>query len=292
MDEKAVERLIKISKERPLMPETYVPWQKEPGYNEVFLPEPLNSLQGLSLYDTLTPTQKLELGRHEMVQVLFSYSWGEGLFCLFMSRYILTLQPDDVIYRFLVRELIEEYRHQEMFGEAIRKLNGSPVKPSWLQRWIGLFTAKFLPVDFLFMGSLSVELITDTYGDKTRKFPACYSVLRKVFDLHSIEEARHIHFTKWFLKRYSDDAGFLKRTIYSFVILFNVNFIRALYVNREIYDRIGLTDSDKVYKMALKSYKTKFTEIGLVAVVDFVKSWNGFNFLTRWAWRSLMGVEI
>ncbi len=292
MDDQEVERLIKISKEHPLMPETYVPWKEERETGEVFLPENLNSLQGMAIYDNLTDTQKLELGRHEMVQVLFSYGWGEGLFCLFMSRYVLTLQPDNIIRRFLLREMIEEYRHQEMFEQAIQKLNGSPIKPSIVQRWIGLFTARFMPVDFLFMGSLSVELITDTYGDKTRKFPASYLVLRKVFDLHSIEEGRHIHFTKGLLKRYSDKAGFVKRTLYSFVILFNTYFIRRLYVKKEIYNRIGLADPDAVYKMALKNYKTKFTEIGLDGVVDFVKSWNGFNPLTRWAWRALMGVKV
>jgi hypothetical protein len=291
MDTSEIERLIKISKERPLLPETYVPWQEERKPDEVFLPEKLNSLEGLALYDNLTPHQKLELGRHEIVQVIYSYGWGEGLFCLFMSKYILTLQPDNAEYKFLLRELIEEYRHQEMFAQAIEKLNGQPIKPSKLHRWIGLFTAKYLPVDFLFMGSLSVELVTDTYGNKTRKHPASYLVLRKVFDLHAIEEARHIHFTKGLLKRYVDKAGYIKRSIYSFVILFNIYFIRTLYVKKEIYERIGLDNSKAVYKIAAKNYKKKFTEIGLAGVVDFVKSWNGYNKATRWAWKLLMDVK-
>jgi hypothetical protein len=291
MDAKEVERLIKISKEKPLLPETYIPWQEELKSGEVFLPEHLNSLKGLSLYDDLTSEQKLELGRHEIVQVIYSYGWGEGLFCLFMSKYILTLQPDNVEYKFLLRELIEEYRHQEMFAQAIQKLNGQPIKPSKVHRWIGLFTAKYLPVDFLFMGSLSVELVTDTYGNKTRKDPASYLVLKKVFDLHAIEEARHIYFTKGLLKRYTDKAGYIKRSIYSFVILFNIYFIRTLYVKKEIYHRIGFKDPEAVYKLAAKNYKKKFTEIGLPGVVDFVKSWNGYNGATRWAWRWLMGVQ-
>jgi hypothetical protein len=292
MDANEIERLIKISKDRPLLPETYVPWHEELKDGEVFLPEKLNSLQGLPLYDDLTSHQKLELGRHEIVQVVYSYGWGEGLFCLFMSKYILTLQPGDVEYRFLLRELIEEYRHQEMFSQTIQKLNGQPVKPSRLHRWIGLFTAKYLPVDFLFMGSLSVELVTDTYGNKTRKHPASYLVLKKVFDLHSIEEGRHIHFTKGLLKRYTDKAGYIKRSIYSFVILFNIYFIRTMYVQKEIYHRIGLKNADAVYKIAAKNYKKKFTEIALQGVVDFVKSWNGFNGTTRWAWRLLMDVKV
>jgi len=181
MDVNEVERLIKISKERPLLPEIYVPWNEEPTPGEVFLPERLNSLEGLPLYNTLSPCQKLELGRHEIVQVLFSYSWGEGLFCMFMSKYILTLQPDSLEYRFLLRELIEEYRHQEMFSQAIQKLNGQPIKPSRFQRFIGLFTAKYLPVDFLFMGGLSVELVTDTYGDNTRRTPGLVHCFKKGF---------------------------------------------------------------------------------------------------------------
>src|ERR1700749_4495925 len=98
MDANEVERLIRISKEKPLLPETYVPWQEDPKPGEVFLPEKLASLQGLSLYNELTENQKTELGRHEIVQVVYSYAWGEGLFCLFMSKYILTLQPDNVEY--------------------------------------------------------------------------------------------------------------------------------------------------------------------------------------------------
>jgi len=292
MNKQEIERLIKISKERPLLPETYVPWDVEPMPHEVFLPENLNSLQGLPLYNTLTTEQKLELGRHEIVQVLYSYSWGEGLFCLFMSKYVLTLQPDSLEYRFLIRELIEEYRHQEMFSQTIQKLGGQPIKPSRIHKFIGLFTAKYLPVDFLFMGSLAVELVTDTYGDKTRKHPASYLVLKKVFDLHSIEEGRHIHFTKGLVERYTDKAGYIRRTVYSFVILFNIYFIRTLYVRKEIYQRIGLENPDAAYKQAFDNYKTKFTSIGLTGVIEFVNSWGGFNRATRWAWWWLMGVKI
>jgi len=142
------------------------------------------------------------------------------------------------------------------------------------------------------MGSLSVELVTDTYGHNTRKDPAAYIVLKKVFDLHSIEEGRHIHFTKGLLKKYTDKAGYLKRSIYSFVILFNIYFIRTLYVKQEIYARIGLKDPEAVYKIAAENYKKKFTQIGLTGVVDFVKSWNGYNGLTCWAWRWLMNVKV
>jgi hypothetical protein len=292
MEVQEIERLIRISKERPLMPETYIPWQLEPEADDIFLPEILTSLQGLEIYDTLTPTQKLELGRHELVQVIASYAWGECLFCLFMTRHILTLPLDDVEHRFLLRELIEEFRHQEMFGQAIQKLGGKPIKQSGLHKFFGELSNKYLPADYLFMGSVSVELVTDVYGNYARKSPNIYPVLKKMFDLHNIEEARHIIFTKSLLKTYAAKAGYIKRTLYSYVILFNILFVRTMYVKKEIFERIGLENPDKVFKIASRNFKQKFAEKCLDDITEFVDSWQGFNTATRWAWRWILGAKV
>ena len=292
MEVQEVERLIRISKERPLMPETYIPWQLEPEADEIFLPETLTSLHGVEIFDTLTPEQKLELGRHELVQVIASYAWGECLFCLFMTRHILTLPLDDVEHRFLLRELIEEFRHQEMFGQAIAKLGGKPIKQTGIHKFLGEFSNKYLPADFLFMGSVSVELVTDVYGNHARKSPKIYPVLKKMFDLHNIEEARHILFTKSLLKTYAAKAGYIRRTLYSYVILGNILFVRTMYVKKEIYERIGLENPNRVFKIAAKNFKQKFAEKCLADIIEFVNEWKGFNLATRWAWRWLLDAKV
>src|ERR1700761_7886572 len=269
MDVKEVERLIKISREHPLMPETYIPWQLEPEPENIFLPEMLTSLQGLEIYSTLTPTQKLELGRHELVQVIASYAWGECLFCLFMNRHMLTLPQDNVEHRFLRRELIEEFRHQEMFMQAITKIGGNPLPQTRMHKFIGHFSNKYLPADFLFMGSVSIEMVTDVYGNYARKNKQVYPVLRKMFDLHNIEEGRHILFTKALLKDYLAKAGTIKRTLYSLTIALNIYFLRTMYVKREIYNRIGVQDVDTVYKLAYNNFKQKFAERCTTELVEF-----------------------
>src|ERR1700733_15293126 len=269
MDVKAIERLIKISQEHPLMPETYIPWHEEPKAGEIFLPEVLTSLQGLEIYNTLTPAQKLELSRHELVQVIASYAWGKCLFCLFMTRHILPLPQDNVEHRFLRRELIEEFRHQEMFMQAITKIDGSPLPQTRMHKFIGEFSNKYLPADYLFMGSVSVELVTDVYGNYARRTPNIYPVLKKMFDLHNIEEARHILFTKNLLKDYAARAGFIKRTLYSYVILFNILFVSTMYVKKEIFERIGLKPPDQAFKLAQKNFKQKFAETCLNDITKF-----------------------
>ncbi|MDB4927390.1 diiron oxygenase [Mucilaginibacter sp.] len=292
MDVKEVERLIKISRERPLMPETYIPWQLEPEQDDIFLPETLTSLQGLEIYDALSHAQKLELGRHELVQVIASYAWGECLFCVFMTRHLITLPANNVEHQFLLRELIEEFRHQEMFAQVIAKLGGKPIKQSGLHKFFGEFSNKYLPADYLFMGSVSIELVTDVYGDYARKTQNIYPVLKKMFDLHSIEEGRHILFTKSLLKTYAAKAGYIKRTLYSYVILFNILFVRTMYVKKEIYERIGLENPDQVYKLASINFKQKFADNCLKDVIKFVDEWNGFNLLTRFAWRWILGAKV
>jgi hypothetical protein len=287
-----IERLIKISKERPLMPETYVPWAEEPQEHDLYLPEKLTSLQGMPVYDTLTDQQKKDLGRHEVVQVLYSYGWGEALFCVFMSKFILELPPHSPEHRFLIREIIEEYRHQEMFAQTIARLNGSPLQQTPMHKFSGKVSTRYLPVDYLFMGSLSVELITDVYGDHSRRAPEIYKVVRKVFELHNIEEGRHIHFTKGLLERYTAKAGYIKKTLYSLVILMNIYFVRTMYVRKEIYERIGLKNPDAVFKEAQKNYRAKFTQNCLGQIIEFVNSWGGFNTATRWAWRLLLKVKV
>jgi len=292
MNEPEIERLIRISKEHPLMPETYIPWQQQPADDDIYLPEILTSLHGLEIYDTLTPAQKLDLGRHELVQVIASYAWGEGLFCLFMTRHLLTLPADNIEHRFLIRELIEELRHQEMFGQAIAMINGKPIKQSGVHKFFGEFSNKYLPADYLFMGSVSVELVTDVYGNYARKNANVYPVIKKMFDLHNIEEARHIIFTKSLLKNYTDKAGYIKRTLYSYVILFNILFVRTMYVKKEIFERIGVASPNKVYKLAFRHFKRKFADKCLKDIIEFVSEWKGFNTLTRWAWRWVLGAKV
>ena len=223
-DQTLFERLIRISKEKPLNPETFVPWQTEFVDGNIYLPEKLISLAGLPIYETLTPFQKQELGRHEVVQAMYAYCWSEGLFCVFMNRYILNRDPQDIERQFLIRELIEEYRHQEMFAQAIDNMKGELIKIGWFQRVIAGFTAKFMPDGVLFMSCIAIEMMADQYGEAIRKDNNSYPVLRKVSQLHNIEEARHILYTQAVLKRYTEGLSFLGRTYYSLLVMANMRF--------------------------------------------------------------------
>jgi hypothetical protein len=291
-DKTLFERLIRISKEKPLMPETFVPWETEFVDGNIYLPESIVSLAGLPIYDQLTAFQKQELGRHEVVQAMYAYCWSEGLFCVFMNRYILNRNTQDLERQFLIRELIEEYRHQEMFANAIKKLNGNPIEVTRIQRVIAGFTAKFMPDSVLFLSCIAIEMMADQYGELIRKDSDSYPVLRKVSQLHNIEEARHILYTQAVLKRHTAGAGFLRSTFYSLLVLGNMRFFQSVYVRSEIYERIGIANPKAVRNQAFGHYQQKFANECLDTVKELVNEFNGFNWLTRPLWKWVLKIDV
>jgi hypothetical protein len=292
METAAIERLIRISREKPLLPEVYVPWNNALESDEVYLPNQFISLHGLPAYERLSDVQKKDLARHEVVQVMYSYAWSESLFCLFMNRYLLTLTPDNIEHRFLLRELIEEFRHQDMFSMAIEKLDGKPIHAGWHHRFWGKLTVKFMPHPWVFMSALAVEQIADIYGKEMRRDPKVFSVLQKVSELHHIEEGRHIYFTEQLLKRYTDNAGILKRSWYSCIMALNIHFMRTMYVKQEIFERIGAENPKQLFRIARKNYHRKFSAVCLDSAIHYVHSFKGFNRFTRFFWRTLLEAPV
>ena len=287
-DTRQIERLIRISKEKPLMPETFIPWEEPEREDHVFLSEKLVSLVGLPVYETLSAEQKRELARREVTQAIYAYCWSEGLFSVFMTRYIQDMMPDNLERRFLLCEIIEESRHQEMFAAAIKKLGRQPVPVTGFHRRLGGFFVRIFPTDFAFISCLTVEMLADRYGDHLRQEPDIFPVLQKVSQLHNIEEARHIIFTKALLRHYTEHAGFLRRSWYSILVLINVRFFLGTYVRTEIYRDIGLPNPEKVFRQAFPHYRKKFAQECLGSVREFVESFNGYNFLTRPLWKWVM----
>lgn len=290
--ESIAERLIQISKENPLLPENFIPWADQPDADTRFMPDKLVSLEGNYLWNRLSKEQQIELGRLEIVQVMYSYAWSETLACLFLNRHLLQLNPDSVEYRFLIRELIEEFRHQEMFGMTIRKLGSTPILPTLAHKFFGNLTVKYMPPPLVFMSVLAVELMADTYAKHIRRDKDVFSIMKKTSELHHIEEGRHIFYTELWLKRYTENAGFFKATMYSLIVLLNVYFMRTLYVQKCFFEKIGVPDPATYYKEAVKNSNLKFSQYALKSTVDFTKSFNGFNWLTTPLWRYILKVKI
>ena len=287
-----VEKLIEISLRKPLDPETFVPWKATLQEGQYYLPPHLISLYGTDLFEKLTAEQRLKLGKSELGQAIFSYSWSEGIMCLFMTRYIMKLAPDSLEKRFLLRELIEECRHQQMFNKSLTQLNITPVPPAPIHRFLGMITAKYMSPGAMFLGTLAVEYVTDMYGSAIHRDHNCHLMARKMSQLHNIEEGRHIAFTEDLLERFTQKATFFTRVVYSILALGNVCFMRSLYVQKRFFEEIGVDDPGLYYRVAKRNYRSIFGRYCLKSLVDYMEHIRGFNWITRPIWERVLHVKL
>ncbi len=286
-----VERLIEISKKHPLMPDTYVPWDMELQHTDLLMPENLLSLHGTPELNLLSPRQQRELARAEIAQVMYSYGWSEGLACLFFFRYIVSLRDNvSPTYRYLLTEVYEECRHQQMFSMAVEKLGVTPIPPRLIHRVAAWCATRLQPADVMFMSVLAIELVTDVYGTELRTQRNIFPVLAKISQLHNIEEGRHIHFTQLLLEKYTKRAGVFRRSLYSVVVCLNIYFMRTMYVRKKIFRNIG-ADPKRFYRPAYRGIKKKFGKHCLDRAISFVEGFNGFNWFTRLVWKVFLGAK-
>ena len=292
MDVAAVNRLTRISIEKPLLPETFVPWDNKPTAEECFLPRHLVSIDGLPVEQDLTTDQVRDIGRHECVQFMYSYAWAEALGVKFLSREVAKLDAGVAEVKFMYREIIEETRHQEMFSRGIETVEGVPIRPTGHHFFWSKLSCQYLPSPLMFMAVIAGELVSDAVGREVQKDKTVYSVFRKMAELHQIEEGRHIYFARKYLEDYTKDAGIVRRTIYAVVIALHIHFMITMYVKEEIFARVGIANTREVYAQARRNYRARFASICLPSTIEFVKEFNGFNVVTRRFWKWLLKAEI
>ena len=292
MDIAAINRLTKISVEKPLLPETYVPWGNKPTTEECFLPKGFISIEGLPVYQTLTKDQIIEIERHESVQFMFSYAWSEALAVKFLGREVAKLKSSAAEIKFMYREIIEETRHQEMFSRGIEAVDGKPILPSGHHFFWSKLSVQYLPSPLMFMVVIAGELVADAIGREVQKDQNVYSVFRKMAELHQIEEGRHIYFAKKYLEDYTKNAGLLRRTVYSVLMAMHIHFMITMYVKEEIFARAGVANARQVYKAARKNYRSTFSKKCLQSAIDFTKEFNGFNTVSKLFWKWLLKAQI
>jgi hypothetical protein len=202
------------------------------------------------------------------------------------------LSQTSIEYRYLIKELIEDFRHQNMFSKTVQSRKVEPYQLGLLHRKIAAAHVKFMPASVLFMSVLAIELETNVYGKIIRKDASVFEPLRKVSELHHIKEGRHIHYTKLWLKYYTQKAGYIKRSWYSVVVLLNIVFIRILYVRKEIFRDLGVSDPGLYTRVARENLKLNFRKHCLSDIIKFVEEFNEFNTITRPLWRLLVKAEL
>lgn len=290
-----INQLVISSRRNSLFFEQYIDWNQdifdtEMIWNIWFMDEELISIYGTPEYNILSQKQKKHLSYLELCQMFYLYSFSESILCMFMARIVPQYKIWTPIYNFLLREQIEEYRHQDMFERALKVLSSQHSEISWFWKWTMKIEALILPKKYFFIIQTVVELITCNFGEKNCENSHIYKLTRDICKIHDIEETRHIEFAKMMLDDSLKEAWFLSRTLKGYMIIIDVMLINHHYIAQENFKKLGVLHYKKLYKIGKNNWKKNaLKNFSSKKWTAFLKKYWFVTWWNRWAFRIFLG---
>jgi P-aminobenzoate N-oxygenase AurF len=248
--ERTADRLLRSTAARSYDPELDVNWSAPPEAGKAFFPEHRCTLYGTSLWQRLSPEQRLELGKHESASMASVGIWLEFLLLRMLAKLAYLGDPATRHVQYALAEMAEECRHSTMFARLVEWMGTPCYGPPGRARTLGrvLPAAAYGPA--MWGAILIGEEITDRYQREMVSDESIQPVMRMVNRIHILEEARHIGFARAELTR---SAAKMSRAelAYQRALLGHIAFIvsRSL-INPQVYRSVGL-DPAQAHRAAL-----------------------------------------
>lgn len=246
------ERLLRGSVRKSYEPVVDIDWDAPLDPDKFFLPPKSVSLYGTPLWDGMTRAQQIELSRQELVNTLSAGIWFENILNQALLRDLMHADPTSNATHYALTEMGDETRHMVMFGRAIEKVGGKPMRPRRYQRML----INALPLTFrgslLWVAALVGEEIFDSLQRNMMDDPELQPVVQRLMRIHVTEEARHIQFARDGARKRVAEMPRLNR-----MWVANLNgvgglFFRHLFTNAAQYHRAGL-DGPEARRIARRS---------------------------------------
>lgn len=295
--ENKIDRLTQISREKSLFFEEFFDWQsynfnKEMIGLEWFMDEELISIFWTKEYEELSETDKKKLSYYEACQIIYIYGSSEWVFCLFLARILLNYKIWSSEYNFILREQIEEYRHQDMFERVLKLMQSEHSEMSKIWKWTMRWEATYVFPKYFYILQIVVEIISGDFWDTCIKNKWIHKLIRDVSWIHEYEEKRHILFAQIMLDEYFKESGFLWKTLWWWFVLWDVLFLNAHYIRLENFEKLWVKNYKHLYKVAKKTWKkNKYKSFNSKRWNAFIKRYWFITWGNRWAFKLFLGFD-
>ena len=191
-----------------------VDWSVPFDLERFYLPERILSIHGTDTYARLTLEERKLLSLHEAVSYYSAGIWLENMLMYGFVVHLYDMDYADPDVRYMLHELGDETNHSIMFHEFIRRAGLGFAPPRRLShvfmRMAHRQMARLNPYLF-FIGILIGEESPDYVARATRQDESVHPVARRIMEIHSIEEGRHIAYAREYLARHFRGAGALSK---------------------------------------------------------------------------------
>lgn len=190
------ERLLRTAARHSYDPQVDVDWATPAVPGLLWLPEHRASLYGTTLWEGLSPEQRVVLSKHEAASQCSLGIWFETLFMAMLLRHHYGQDQVGSHARHTLTEIAEECRHSVMFARFL-EITGCPdYGPGRRLHAIGRPFKALANPTVMFAGALFVEELLDAMQREVLKDESVQPLLRQVSRIHVVEEARHIQFAR------------------------------------------------------------------------------------------------
>jgi hypothetical protein len=190
------ERLLDSSMRNSYDPDVDVDWEAPLAEGKAYLPEERVSLYGTSLWQGLTPEQRVELGKHEIGSITSVGLWTEIVLMQLLARYAADLDPRSPHTHYALTEIGDETRHAIMFGKGIARLGLPAYGPPRVVRIPAKFFGAVIGGPAMFASVLVVEETTDRLQRSMLDDDRIQPMIRMINRIHVVEEARHVRYAR------------------------------------------------------------------------------------------------
>lgn len=246
-------RLLKGSVKKSYAPVVDIDWDAPLEPDKFFLPPRMCTLYGTELWESMTREQQIESSRQELVNVLSAGIWFENMLNQGLLRQMVHKNPTAKSTHYELTELGDETRHMVMFGKAIDRIGGVPIRPARLHRLAINAFPLLLRGSVLWGAALVGEEIFDALQRQILDEPDdVQPIVQRLMRIHVTEEARHIQFAREGLRQQVPAMPRYRRAYLANLHGIGGPFYRYLLALPLVYRRIGL-DGHATRKAVLAS---------------------------------------
>jgi hypothetical protein len=238
--EKTAERLLRSSAARSYDPQVDVDWSAPIDPDKRFLPEHRVSLFGTELWERMTPEQRYELGKHEIISITSFGIYAEVALMHLLLKVATQGDPTSRHAQYALTEVADECRHSTMFGRGIEKSGVGPyLAPRWFRGLLNL--SLLLPIGpATYGGTLLVEEVTDRLQRESMADEDIQPTIRMINKIHVLEEARHISFARAEVNRMVPKMGRIELAVNRVALALAAPSLVRLMLHPDVYQGVGV----------------------------------------------------
>ena len=238
--EKTAERLLRSSAARSYDPDVDIDWSAPIDPDKLFLPEHRVSLYGTELWQRMTPEQRYELGKHEIISITSFGIYAEVALMHLLLKVATQGDPTSRHAQYALTEVADECRHSTMFGRGIEKSGVGPYLAPWWFRGL-LNLSLLLPIGpATYGGTLLVEEVTDRLQRESMADEGIQPTIRMINKIHVLEEARHISFARAEVNRMVPKLGRIELALNRVALALAAPSLVRLMLDPGVYRAVGL----------------------------------------------------